>query len=397
MSVALANAFCAGARFLLWRMHPAIPGLAHWALAGGFGMGAFVLILLDKAIPWLPSLSLAQAFVVAGLVLSWDGFRRFRSRPPLSNPALAVLAAIALSLILGEQVEYSLAVRALINAAFISVLSGLIARELLEGPGPVPLAMRLTGWAYAANAAFFLIRMLAAVQAPEAVVPLDPHGTAPFVLLWWLGMVIAVTLGMVLMTAERLQNDLDNQANRDSLTGALNRRAFGLIAAKEVTRARRHGKPLSVLMIDLDKFKQVNDRLGHYGGDTMLCRFVATAQRILRGDDVLCRFGGEEFVALLPDTSAEQARLAAERLRIAFSAESATVVVADAPQPFPVTVSIGIGELAPGEKIESLLRRADAALYYAKERGRNRCEHADACQEQVHEPPMLRQAQNEGR
>lgn len=358
-------------------MHPTIPGLARWALAGGFGVLALVLILSYGVVLWQPALSLAQLFVVIGLVLTWDGFRRFIGQPPLSHVALAILAVIVLGWIAAAQLQHSLEARALGNAVLIFILSALIARELLAAPKPVPLAMRATGWAYAVNAAVFLIRAIAAHQGAQTVDPMNPSGVAAFMLLWWLCMTIAVTLGMVLMTAERLQADLDTQANRDPLTGALNRRAFSLIAEKEMARSRRYDNPLSLLIMDLDKFKQINDRLGHDAGDALLCRFVTIAGQILRGEDVFCRFGGEEFVALLPNTSAEQARVAAERLRIAFAAESVATETSGDTRPATITVSIGIAELGQDEDIENLLRRADAALYHAKDLGRNRCELAE--------------------
>ncbi|MDX9768364.1 MAG: GGDEF domain-containing protein, partial [Ectothiorhodospiraceae bacterium] len=119
--------------------------------------------------------------------------------------------------------------------------------------------------------------------------------------------------------------------------------------------------------------KQINDRLGHAVGDDILCRFVAVVERMLRVEDVLCRFGGEEFVALLPGTSAAQALAAGERLRIAYVDESAATQTAKQ-LPFAISVSIGIGELREDEDIDGLIRRADAALYEAKVRGRNRCE-----------------------
>jgi diguanylate cyclase (GGDEF)-like protein len=384
VAVALANAFCAGARFLLWRMHPAIPGLARWAFAGVFGVLALSLILSYGIVPWQPSLSLAQLFVVTGLVLTWDGFRRFIGQPPLSPLATVVLAAMVLVWI-AATLQYSLVVRALGNAVLIATLSALIARELLTASKPIPPAMRATGWAYAINAAVFLIRAIAAHQGGQAVDPLNPSGVAAFMLLWWLCMTIAVTLGMVLMAAERLQADLDSQANRDPLTGALNRRAFSLIAEKEKARSRRYGNPLSLLIMDLDNFKQINDRLGHDAGDALLCRFVAIAEQILRGEDVFCRFGGEEFVALLPNTAVEHALVAAERLRTAFATESAATQTANATPPFAITVSIGIAELEHDEDIESLLRRADAALYHAKDMGRNRCELAEGIGKNTHD------------
>lgn len=158
---------------------------------------------------------------------------------------------------------------------------------------------------------------------------------------------------------DRLQEELNHHATHDPLTGAINRRAFALLAEKQVAQAARTGRPLAVLMMDLDHFKRINDTLGHSGGDATLCRFVAVAGDVLRAEDVLCRFGGEEFVALLPHAEAAQAVAAAERLRLAFSATGATV-------------SIGVASLRPGEDLEDLLRRADAALYDAKRAGRDR-------------------------
>lgn len=378
VAVALATVFCAGARLLLWRMHPAIPGLGRWALAGGAGAFALFLILFYGMNYWSPALSLAQLFVVIGLVLALDGFRRFIGRPPLSPLALAVIAVIVLGLLTTAQLQDSLQVRAIGNAILMILLSTLIARELLTAPRPIPLAIRATGWIYAINAVVFLIRAVSAEQGVEPVGPLNPGGFAAFMLLWWLCMTIAVTLGMVLMTAERLQTDLDTQANHDPLTGALNRRSFSLIVKKTMAQSRRHSTPLSVLMIDLDRFKQINDRLGHNAGDVLLCNFVDIADKVLRDEDIFCRFGGEEFVALLPNASAEQALVAAERLRTTFAIESVAETPDDSQH---ITVSIGVAELRQDEDIDNLLCRADAALYRAKDRGRNCCELAEGIQE----------------
>jgi len=373
IAVALATAFNAGARLLLWRMHPALPGLGLWAAAGCVATLALGVLFLTNSVPWLPSKPLAQLGIGLGLLLTWDGFRRFAERPPLSPATWVMLLSIILIATLAEQHAQSLRVQAMGNASVIAGLSALIARELLSAAQPLQLAMRATGWIFAANAAFFVFRAITIGNGAGPVGPLNPDGLAAFALLWWLGLAMAITLGMVLMTGERLQSDLDAQVHRDPLTGALNRRAFSLVAQNAISRARRHGKPLSIMMLDLDNFKHINDRHGHDTGDSMLCRFVDLAGKILRGQDVFCRFGGEEFVALLPDTSAERAMLAAERLRAAFE-ELEGMQTSNGTMSSPVTVSIGIGELAAGEDMASLLRRADAALYRAKELGRNRSE-----------------------
>ena len=373
VAVALAAAFCAGARFLLWRMNPSIPGLGRWSLAGGLGAIALILILIFGKFHWQPLLSFAQLFVVTGLVLTWDGFRRFIGQSPLSKKTLVILTGGVLVWIVIADFYHSVEIRAIGNAVIMTVFSVLISRELLTVLKPVPQAMRVMGWIYVANAAVFLVRAIAANQHTQPVDPLNPNGVAVFMLLWWLCMTIAVTLGMVLMTAERLQDYLDSQANRDPLTGALNRRSFSLLTEKAIARARRFGKPLSLLVMDLDKFKQINDRFGHDVGDTMLCQFVNCANKILRDEDVFCRFGGEEFIALLPNTSAELALVAAERLRAAFEEEAAQLQITRNNEPFSITVSIGIGELKQDENFELLFSRADTALYQAKENGRNSC------------------------
>lgn len=146
-----------------------------------------------------------------------------------------------------------------------------------------------------------------------------------------------------------------------------------------MSQSNRYGKPLSVLMIDLDRFKLINDHLGHKGGDELLCQFVTVSDHVLRSEDIFCRYGGEEFVALLPNTTAEMALVAAERLRSTFADELPETMKGILP--FPITVSIGVSEREQDEDIESLLYRADAALYQAKRSGRNRCELAEGIRE----------------
>lgn len=374
IAVALATAFSAAARVLLYRLHPTVPGLARWAWAGMLGAAGLATMAMAGALPNMLSLSLAQLLIAAGMVTTWDGYRRFVGRPGLSIAVLTTLGLGALFVTGLLQVSQSLAMRSFANAALVGLVSGLIARELLRAAAPRHLAMRATGWLYVINAAYFIVRALIVTQetavAPES---LRFGEAAAITLLWWLCVTIAVTLGMVLMTGERLQESLDRQASRDPLTGALNRRAFSQLAQREVARARRNGQPLSVLMMDLDHFKHINDRLGHSGGDAVLCLFVAVAGKVLRAEDAFCRFGGEEFLAMLPGSSASLAVAAAERLRLAYAQEASEASQSES-LPFAITVSIGVGELQAGEEIESAIRRADAALYQAKAAGRNRSE-----------------------
>jgi len=169
--------------------------------------------------------------------------------------------------------------------------------------------------------------------------------------------------------------DLERLATIDPLTGAQNRRAFLARAAAEASRAARYGHPLSVLVTDLDHFKQINDGYGHAAGDAVLKAFVARTQAMLRPADVVGRMGGEEFAVLLPETSVEAAAEVAERIRAALAAEP--VVVEDGAVPF--TASIGVAAVGrDGATPEAALNRADRRLYQAKRDGRNRVVAGDA-------------------
>ena len=167
----------------------------------------------------------------------------------------------------------------------------------------------------------------------------------------------------------KLNEKLERQAMTDVLTGLHNRRSFFIHGKKEILRARRYQTPLSLLMLDLDRFKNINDAFGHDAGDSMLQCFAKELQKNIRETDIPARLGGEEFSALLPNTDRASAFLLAERLRQAVEAMSCRVLDQD----LYVTVSIGISELHPDmASLTALLKEADAALYEAKEQGRNR-------------------------
>ncbi|WP_435037616.1 GGDEF domain-containing protein [Pseudomonas neuropathica] len=157
-------------------------------------------------------------------------------------------------------------------------------------------------------------------------------------------------------------------ALRDPLTGAGNRIAMEQTLQREIDMSRRHVQPLSVLMLDIDHFKRVNDSHGHSAGDDVLKAIAATIKAQLRNVDMVFRYGGEEFLVLLSNTGRDAAAMVGERLRYATQAAE---YYADG-QLIELTVSLGCSTLLPGESADSLLRRADSALYVAKREGRNR-------------------------
>ena len=151
----------------------------------------------------------------------------------------------------------------------------------------------------------------------------------------------------------------------DQLTGVGNRRQLDQAIATEISRAHRSGSKCSAIMADLDHFKKVNDTYGHENGDKVLVSFGHLLFREVRATDIVTRFGGEEFVVLMPNTNLEKAIATADRIRRAQAANSVEPLLS------PVTASFGVVELAAGEQGDALLSRADKALYSAKQSGRN--------------------------
>ncbi len=169
---------------------------------------------------------------------------------------------------------------------------------------------------------------------------------------------------------KELERKLEEQAHTDSLTQLPNRSYFFEMARKEFARSKRHNKPLSIAMIDLDRFKSINDTYGHEMGDSVLRAVAAVCRKTLRESDLIGRIGGEEFAVLWPETNAAQVRDAAERLRKAI--DESTVPMDRGP-PVHFTASLGIATLSEADvNLDVFLNRADKALYEAKRAGRNK-------------------------
>jgi diguanylate cyclase (GGDEF)-like protein len=166
---------------------------------------------------------------------------------------------------------------------------------------------------------------------------------------------------------KRAQEVLRELATRDPLTGVYNRRHLEQALHQELVRAERHGRPLTVAMLDVDRFKRINDTYGHPTGDEVLREISERCQKTLRSTDLLGRYGGEEFVVIFAETELPDARIVSERLRAAIAERP--VAVGD--RAIDATVSIGLAAFTSGQDPSLLLERADAALYAAKEGGRN--------------------------
>ena len=172
--------------------------------------------------------------------------------------------------------------------------------------------------------------------------------------------------------ASRRAEVASERSMTDALTGLRNRYGLQRSLQREVADARRYGRPLTCLMIDLDHFKHVNDTYGHAAGDAALVQVARVLTEVVRGSDVVCRYGGEEFLVLAPETGLDGALALGEKIRAAAKERA----YGDGERVFPLTFSIGASQLRDGESAHDMIARADDALYHAKESGRDRVEAA---------------------
>jgi diguanylate cyclase (GGDEF)-like protein len=186
----------------------------------------------------------------------------------------------------------------------------------------------------------------------------------------------ALVGGYISTIRDKLRQSLktiQQMAIQDELTGVFNRHHLNHLLATEKARCSRSGEEFSICILDVDYFKKVNDTLGHMAGDIVLKHFATEVKKSLRTIDSFGRFGGEEFLLVLPRTNLEQARLCAERIRRL----TEELVFPEFDRSFSITSSFGIAQYRPNEELKDMLSRADAALYKAKNAGRNRVESAE--------------------
>ena len=365
----LLGLLCALVLWVQAKSFPAdIGGLRDWAWAVVLMACACGLVSLRGRIPDAASIILANGLLLFGELLLVFGLLRFNGGTPQWRPAVDAILGIVVLLTWLTYGSHSYAGRLFImsiaHVAFFSVGAWLAWQAKPAGFGR-----------YFQSGTFVLIVLVAAwrlATLSAGVEDTDDIFDRSLIQQVYLGSlalgILGFSIGFILLANERLREELEYLATRDPMTGALNRRAFFARAEIEWARATRAQRPLSVIVSDIDFFKKVNDTHGHHVGDLVIKDFAQRAGHMLRIPDILARFGGEEFVILLPDTGLKEARQAAERIRREIEKQRDRKLPA-------YTVSIGIavaGDNTPG--IETLIADADAALYKAKQGGRNRVE-----------------------
>ena len=344
---------------------PSIKGLGEWAVGLLVLFVGSLLFAGRGQLPELLSIPVSNFLVWSGLYLTYVGSQRFFGISPRVGPWLALLTAGLLVFVWFTLVEPIYHVRLVLGTGLRALLFGMHA-ILIWRQGSITFAR---GLAIGVLVGTTLIQILRAVTSFFYPLGTDIFNTEPRQLTYitsYALFILLFSISLVLMASERLRTELEHLATHDSLTNALTRRQMNEVCQQELERCRRHGRSMALLLMDLDHFKVVNDTYGHQAGDRALVNFVAKVNALLRRPDHLGRFGGEEFMLLLPETSLEEAVLVAERIR-------EVCAMAD-PEPY-CTVSIGVTtNRQDTDTVDTLLARADAAMYRAKANGRNRIE-----------------------
>ena len=345
---------------------PEVKGLGQWALGMSSLTLAGVVLCSQGSIPEALTLFAANTTMMGCAGLMLIGTQKFYGRAS-SWWWLALAWVTGMGCLLGwyvitQNFALRVAVFSLLTLSFYLPQLLLVARH-----GERHFSSWFFGTLLLVQSLVLLLRVAAAMNGNVGTSNASNGPVQSIYLLTANFMTLLMAVGFMAVATRRLQTVMEHRSNSDPLTGALNRRGFAAAYAREVALMRRHAKPMSLLSIDLDFFKAINDSYGHAVGDQVLVHAARTTVSALREIDHVARFGGEEFIVLLPQTTLERARTVAQRIQSLLCASDN-----DLPA---YTVSIGIAcQSMPDESMEAVMARADAALYRAKAAGRDRYE-----------------------
>ena len=355
-----------------WRLNQEVKGLREWFL--GY-LSAFINMTIFVMCPSMP----AFAFMLINqTTLMATGFFAFKGccqhaniQSRLEKIAIPIIAVSLLISAYFTAVENNLALRFLIG----SLVSGLFcisgALYLLRTSFEQRRFQYLFGITLLAHGVFNSLRSILFMDSVKQFLQANAINPTDAILIEQILITSLLALGVLMMTNELISKELRSHAEQDSLTNMFNRRFFLKLLEKSKSLAVRTQKPLSLLVLDIDHFKLINDKFGHLAGDEVLISFAKNAQKNLRAEDVMGRIGGEEFAIFLPNTNGESAVFFAERLRRMIEAQPAPTSKGD----ISYTISIGVTVIDKDTPIEQALDEADLTMYQAKRNGRNRVEY----------------------
>jgi diguanylate cyclase (GGDEF)-like protein len=359
-----------GAMLLFFGRQENIPALKWWGTAYLLGAASIALwTFAGNTFGEMFSLAMnAVGFVACGMV--WNASRVFHGRNPnLPGLFLGTVAWVAVAMTLPPEAAE---MRLTIGAGIVAVYAALTAAELWSER---PRTMQSRWPAIAVPVAHGFALMLPILLGNLFHLNAGMYSGSIWVTIFSVELMlyaIGTVFVIFILVSERTVTVHKTAASMDPLTGMFNRRGFVEATARVIERGATAGRPVTVLIFDIDHFKSINDRFGHPAGDEILKLFAAIVINSLRITDLSGRIGGEEFAALLT-CSLDEAVVVAERVREAFA--NSGIAVEDGP--VDTTVSIGVAGGPAGTELEVLLAAADAALYQAKRGGRNRVEAAE--------------------
>jgi diguanylate cyclase (GGDEF)-like protein len=371
----LVTGLMAAVMFFVWRSQKNYPGTKFWVLSNISGALGFFLIGLRGFAPDLVTVILGNLFAVATTAFALEGNRRFLGLRRDSMIPVTVVSAYAITLAFYTYIQPDVLARIITASIVSSLLAFLCYRAFAERSDLMPnVVYRTVAYTFLLFSILMFVRMIATMAFSSISELYTPDWIQSVSFMTFLVFATVWSFNYVVLNGERLQEELREKeaellerAATDFLTGLGNKRAFDEFASSEIKRGRRYNIPVSLVMLDLDHFKSVNDTHGHAVGDRVLAEVGLLLKRMTRQHDHVARLGGEEFGVLLTHTDLETAHAVAE----SFRREIQATTVEHGQSKITITSSFGVAELLTEDTLESLMERADTNLYKAKDLGRN--------------------------